>query len=143
MKIIVINGPNLNMLGVREPEIYGSQSLQDLNEYIRSFSVSKNIEVDFFQSNHEGNIIDVIQESMGKYEAIIINPAAYTHTSIAIADAIRAVGLPTVEVHLSDVNSREEYRKTSYISEHCVATVSGKGFNSYIDAIEIILSKLK
>lgn len=143
MKIIVINGPNLNMLGVREPEIYGSQSLQDLNEYIRSFSVSKNIDVDFFQSNHEGNIIDVIQESMGKYEAIIINPAAYTHTSIAIADAIRAVGLPTVEVHLSDVNSREEYRKTSYISEHCVATVSGKGFNSYIDAIEIILSKLK
>ena len=143
MKIIVINGPNLNMLGVREPEIYGSQSLQDLNEYIRNFSVLKNIEVDFFQSNHEGNIIDVIQESMGKYEAIIINPAAYTHTSIAIADAIRAVGLPTVEVHLSDVNSREEYRKTSYISEHCVATVSGKGFNSYIDAIEIILSKLK
>ncbi|MGI6442382.1 MAG: type II 3-dehydroquinate dehydratase [Synergistaceae bacterium] len=143
MKIIVINGPNLNMLGVREPEIYGSQSLQDLNEYIRNFSVLKNIDVDFFQSNHEGNIIDVIQESMGKYEAIIINPAAYTHTSIAIADAIRAVGLPTVEVHLSDVNSREEYRKTSYISEHCVATVSGKGFNSYIDAIEIILSKLK
>ena len=131
------------MLGVREPEIYGSQSLQDLNEYIRNFSVLKNIDVDFFQSNHEGNIIDVIQESMGKYEAIIINPAAYTHTSIAIADAIRAVGLPTVEVHLSDVNSREEYRKTSYISEHCVATVSGKGFNSYIDAIEIILSKLK
>ena len=143
MKIIVINGPNLNMLGLREPEIYGSQSLQDLNEYIRNFSVLKNIDVDFFQSNHEGNIIDVIQESMGKYEAIIINPAAYTHTSIAIADAIRAVGLPTVEVHLSDVNSREEYRKTSYISEHCVATVSGKGFNSYIDAIEIILSKLK
>ena len=143
MKIIVINGPNLNMLGVREPEIYGSQSLQDLNEYIRNFSVLKNIDVDFFQSNHQGNIIDVIQESMGKYEAIIINPAAYTHTSIAIADAIRAVGLPTVEVHLSDVNSREEYRKTSYISEHCVATVSGKGFNSYIDAIEIILSKLK
>mgnify|MGYP001101961131 FL=1 len=107
MKIIVINGPNLNMLGVREPEIYGSQSLQDLNEYIRNFSVLKNIDVDFFQSNHEGNIIDVIQESMGKYEAIIINPAAYTHTSIAIADAIRAVGLPTVEVHLSDVNSRE------------------------------------
>lgn len=143
MKIIVINGPNLNMLGVREPEIYGSQSLQDLNEYIRNFSVLKNIEVDFFQSNHEGNIIDVIQESMGKYEAIIINPAAYTHTSIAIADAIRAVGLPTVEVHLSDVHNREEYRKISYISEHCIATVSGKGFDSYIDAIEIILSKLK
>lgn len=140
MKIIVINGPNINMLGVREPEIYGRKSLKDLEEYIKKYAKARNIKPDFFQSNHEGDIIDVIQSSLGKYEGIVINAAAYTHTSIAIADALKAVSLPAVEVHLSDINSREEYRKNSYISEHCLAVVSGKGFDSYTEAINILLS---
>ena len=140
MKILVINGPNLNMLGIREPEIYGDETLEDLIDYVADYCKPRNVEVEFYQSNHEGDIIDAIQEALDKFDGIIINPAAYTHTSIAIPDAIKAVNLPAVEVHLSDINSREEFRKVSYTAPVCIATVSGKGFDSYLDAVEILLA---
>ena len=140
MKILVINGPNLNMLGIREPEIYGDETLEDLMEYVRDYCKPRNVEVDFFQSNHEGDIIDTIQAALGRYDGIIINPAAYTHTSIAIPDAIRSVNLPAVEVHLSDINNREDFRKISFTASACIATVAGKGFDSYTDAVEIFLA---
>ena len=128
MKILVINGPNLNMLGIREPEIYGDETLEDLMEYVRDYCKPRNVEVDFFQSNHEGDIIDTIQAALGRYDGIIINPAAYTHTSIAIPGAIRSVNLPAVEVRLSDINNREDFRKISFTASACIATVAGKGF---------------
>ena len=112
MKILVINGPNLNMLGMREPEIYGDETLEDLIDYVIDYCKPRNVEVEFYQSNHEGDIIDAIQEALDKFDGIIINPAAYTHTSIAIPDAIKAVNLPTVEVHLSDITAREEFRRS-------------------------------
>ncbi len=140
MKIIVINGPNLNMLGIREPDIYGDETLEDLMEYVSDYCKPRNVEVDFFQSNHEGDIIDTIQSALGKFDGIIINPAAFTHTSIAIADAIKAVNLPAVEVHLTDINEREDFRKVSFTAPVCVATVAGKGFDSYLDAVEILLA---
>ena len=140
MKILVINGPNLNMLGIREPEIYGDETLEDLMEYVRDYCKPRIVEVDFFQSNHEGDIIDTIQAALGRYDGIIINPAAYTHTSIAIPDAIRSVNLPAVEVHLSDINNREDFRKISFTASACIATVAGKGFDSYTDAVEIFLA---
>ena len=140
MKILVINGPNLNMLGIREPEIYGEKTLGDLIEYVIDYCKPRDIKVEFYQSNHEGDIIDAIQEALGKFDGIIINPAAYTHTSIAIPDAIKAVNLPAVEVHLSDITAREEFRKISYTAPVCIATVSGKGFDSYLDAVEILLA---
>ena len=140
MKILVINGPNLNLLGIREPEIYGDETLEDLMEYVRDYCKPRNVEVDFFQSNHEGDIIDTIQAALGRYDGIIINPAAYTHTSIAIPDAIRSVNLPAVEVHLSDINNREDFRKISFTASACIATVAGKGFDSYTDAVEIFLA---
>jgi len=142
MKILVINGPNLNMLGIREPEIYGEKTLGDLIEYVIDYCKPRDIKVEFYQSNHEGDIIDAIQEALGKFDGIIINPAAYTHTSIAIPDAIKAVNLPAVEVHLSDITAREEFRKISYTAPVCIATVSGKGFDSYLDAVEILLAWL-
>ena len=140
MKILVINGPNLNMLGIREPEIYGDETLEDLMEYVRDYCKPGNVAVDFFQPNHEGDIIDTIQAALGRYDGIIINPAAYTHTSIAIPDAIRSVNLPAVEVHLSDINNREDFRKISFTASACIATVAGKGFDSYTDAVEIFLA---
>jgi len=140
MKILVINGPNLNMLGMREPEIYGDETLEDLIDYVIDYCKQRNVEVEFYQSNHEGDIIDAIQEALDKFDGIIINPAAYTHTSIAIPDAIKAVNLPAVEVHLSDINSREEFRKVSFTAPVCIATVAGKGFDSYLDAVEILLA---
>ena len=140
MKILVINGPNLNMLGMREPEIYGDETLEDLIDYVIDYCKPRNVEVDFFQSNHEGDIIDTIQAALGRYDGIIINPAAYTHTSIAIPDAIRSVNLPAVEVHLSDINNREDFRKISFTASACIATVAGKGFDSYTDAVEIFLA---
>lgn len=142
MKFIVINGPNLNMLGVREPDIYGDETLEDLTEYISDYCKSRNIDVEFYQSNHEGYIIDTIQAALGKFDGIIINPAAYTHTSIAIADAIKAVNLPAVEVHLSDITAREEFRKISFVASVCIATVAGKGFDSYIDAVDTLIEWL-
>ncbi len=143
MKILVINGPNLNMLGIREPEIYGRKTLADIEENIKSLANAHNIEVEFFQSNHEGAIVDKIQDAYFNFDGILINPAAYTHTSIAIADAISAVGLPTVEVHLSDINSREDFRKHSYIAPKCISQVAGLGAKSYEVGLEKLYRHLK
>lgn len=138
MKLLVINGPNLNMLGIREPDIYGKETYASLLEYISGICEKKGIEVDFFQSNHEGAIVDRIQQAYGKEDAIVINPAAYTHTSIAIPDAIKAVGIPAVEVHLSDITKRETYRQISYVSDVAVKTIYGKGFRGYKEAVEYL-----
>ena len=138
MKILVINGPNINMLGIREPEIYGKATYDDLVAFIRIESEKLNTEVDFFQSNCEGEIVTAIQKAYRIYDGIVINPAAYTHTSVAILDAVKAVGIPTVEVHISDPDTREEFRKISFVRSACVATVKGKGFDGYIEAIKIL-----
>jgi len=138
MKILVINGPNINMLGRREPEVYGMQSYEDLLAFIREVAAELGAEVECFQSNSEGRIVDAIQNAYGRFDGIVINPAAYTHTSIAIPDAIKAVGLPTVEVHLSDVSRREAFRQVSYTAEACVETVMGKGFEGYREAIQVL-----
>ncbi len=139
MKVLVINGPNLNMLGIREPEIYGNSTYGDLISFVAEKAAERNVEVDFFQSNHEGALVDEIQRAyFDGYDGIIINPAAYTHTSVAILDAVKAVGLPTVEVHLSDVSRREEFRQVSYIREACAATISGKGFEGYAEALDVL-----
>lgn len=134
MNILVVNGPNLNFLGTREPGLYGSSTLEEINSQILSFAGSyrKDISVDFFQSNSEGEIVDRIHGAFGKYDGIVINPAAYTHTSIAIRDAITAVNLPVVEVHISNIYKREEFRHMSYVSDVSLGVVSGFGVNSYI-----------
>ena len=140
IKLLVINGPNLNMLGIREPEIYGRHTLGDLEEMLkRSFP---GIGFTFFQSNHEGAIVDEIQRAYGVMDGIIINPAAYTHTSIAILDALKAVGLPAVEVHLSDISARESFRRHSYISAACLATIAGRHFEGYREAASLLISHL-
>lgn len=141
MKLLVINGPNLNLLGMREPDIYGKQTLSDLEASVNDYCAEKGVEVDFFQSNHEGAIVDRIQAAYQIYDGLIINPAAYTHTSVAIPDAIKAVGLKAVEVHLSDIAKREAYRQHSFTSEACIATIAGKHFQGYIDAVDILLSE--
>ena len=134
MKIMVINGPNLNLLGVREPDIYGRETYADLIEKIRAHAVSRGVEVEFYQSNHEGDLVDCIQSTYRRFDGIVINPAAYTHTSIALPDAVKSVGVPTVEVHISDPNSREEFRRVSYIRSACVATICDRGTKGYLDA---------
>ena len=140
MKLLVINGPNLNMLGIREPGIYGAETFEDLIQKIKGHAVDLDIAVDCFQSNHEGALVDEIQAAWGKYDGIVINPGAYTHTSIAIADALAAVRIPTVEVHISDVDSREEFRRISYIRPHCVACIKGHGTAGYLEAMDILVS---
>lgn len=139
-KILVINGPNLNMLGTREPDIYGTHNYASLLAFIQEKAGALGLETDFFQSNHEGAIVDRIQQAYGESDAIIINPAAYTHTSVAILDALKAVGLPTVEVHLSDIDSREEFRRISYVSHYALKTIKGKGFDGYAEALEFLSS---
>lgn len=140
MKILVINGPNLNMLGIREPDIYGKSTYNELIELIKAHADKLGVEVEFFQSNHEGAIVDEIQRAyFDKLNGIIINPAAYTHTSIAIADALKAVMIPAVEVHISDVNERESFRHISYVKPVCVATVAGHGFDGYLEAMNILI----
>lgn len=134
-KLLIINGPNLNMLGIREPEIYGKQSYADLCDFIRSACAEYGAEYELYQSNHEGDIVDKIQAAYKVFDGIVINPGAYTHTSIAIPDAISAVGIPTVEVHISDVNSREEFRRHSFVSAVAKKTVIGLGFEGYRVAI--------
>jgi len=136
MKILVINGPNLNMLGIREPDIYGKQDFKALEDFIRSSANDLGLSVTLFQSNHEGEIVDAIQSAYKVFDGIVINPAAYTHTSVAILDALKAVGIPTVEVHLSDINSREEFRKHSYVSLIAKKTICGLGFEGYKLALE-------
>lgn len=137
MKILVINGPNLNMLGLREPEIYGNNNYQSLCDMIINHCDRKGIEVEIFQSNHEGAIVDKIQQAYNNFDGIVINPAAYTHTSVAILDALKAVNIPAVEVHISNVESREDFRKISFVREYCFKTISGKGFDGYIEAIDL------
>ncbi len=139
MKILVINGPNLNMLGIREPEIYGNETYKDLCDLIEDYATKKGIGVEIFQSNHEGVLVDKIQQAHQKFDGIVINPAAYTHTSVALLDALKAVGISAVEVHISDVSKREDFRRISYVREYCSATVSGLGFKGYLKAIDILL----
>ena len=156
MKILVINGPNINMLGVREPEIYGSDTYDDLVELVRrkarevseknyesgKTDIRSKVFVSFFQSNHEGEIVDTIQRALGEYDGIIINPAAYTHTSIAILDALKAVGLPAVEVHISDPDEREGFRLVSFVREACIGTVKGQGIEGYCKALELLANEI-
>ncbi len=139
MKILVINGPNLNMLGIREPDIYGSNTYENLVKMINDYANSNNIEVEIYQSNHEGDLVDKIQSAYKNKDAIVINPAAYTHTSVAILDALKSVGLPAVEVHISDVSKREDFRQISYVRGACLTTISGLGFEGYIKAIEYLI----
>ena len=136
MKLLVINGPNLNMLGIREPDIYGKQNFDALQSSVRAWAKEFGHDVTLFQSNHEGEIVDIIQSAYGVFDGIIINPAAYTHTSIAILDALKAVGIPAVEVHLSDINTREEFRRFSYVSLVAKKTICGLGFEGYRKALE-------
>ncbi len=141
MKILVINGPNINMLGVREPEIYGNRTYGALCTLIAEHCEKKDIEVDFFQSNHEGEIVDEIQEALGEYDGIVINPAAYTHTSVAILDALKAVAIPAVEVHISEVSEREEFRQISFVRYYCEKTICGHGFDGYTEAVDYLFEK--
>lgn len=144
MKILVINGPNLNMLGVREPDIYGRQTYEDLVEKIKKHAQKLGVEAEVLQTNCEGEMVDFIHRAYyEKASGIVINPAAYTHTSVAILDAVKAVGVPTVEVHISDVSKREGFRQISYIREACIATVSGKGFDGYTEAMDLLLKECK
>ena len=138
MKILVINGPNLNMLGIREPDHYGKETYEDLVDKIKKHCESKGIDVEIFQSNHEGDLVDKIQSAHRNADGIVINPAAYTHTSIAILDAVKSVNIPTVEVHISKVEEREDFRQISYVRLACVKTITGHGTDGYIEAIEFL-----
>ena len=142
MHILVINGPNMNMLGIRQPEIYGRATYADLQKMIREEADQLGVEVSFFQSNHEGALVDAIQQAyFDKVDGIIINPAAYTHTSVALLDAVKAVGIPTVEVHVSDPDSREEFRHVSYIRAACVSTIRGHGLPGYLEALRLLCDR--
>ena len=142
MKILVLNGPNMNMLGIRQPEIYGKATYADLVEMIEQEAEKLGVSVSFFQSNHEGALVDAIQQAyFDKVDGIIINPAAYTHTSVALLDTVKAVGIPTVEVHVSDPDGREEFRHTSYIRAACIATIKGHGLPGYVEALRLLCEK--
>ncbi len=141
MKLLVINGPNLNMLGIREPGIYGTESYEALCKKVRDYAAARNVEVELYQSNHEGDLVDKIQAAWGNTDGIVINPGAYTHTSVALLDAVKAVGIPTVEVHISDVSKREAFRQVSYSRAACVATISGHGLDGYIEAMALLIDK--
>lgn len=140
MKILVLNGPNINMLGMREPEIYGRETYYDLEEKIRTHVKDLDVKVEFFQSNHEGELVDKIQEAFGNTDGIVINPAAYTHTSVALLDALQSVQIPTVEVHISKVEEREAFRQISYIRSYCEKTITGHGLDGYLEAIDFLRS---
>lgn len=143
MKLLVINGPNLNFLGIREPDIYGKNTYADLCRLVQDTADTLGVEVEQFQSNHEGAIVDKIQWAWGKIDGIVINPAAYTHTSVAILDALKAVAIPAVEVHISDVDAREPFRAVSYAGLACVKTIKGHGFQGYREAMEYLVEMLK
>ena len=143
MKILVLNGPNMNMLGIRQPEIYGSATYEDLKSMIQAEADQLGVDVSFFQSNHEGALVDRIQQAYWeKMDGIVINSAAYTHTSIALLDAVKSVCIPTVEIHISKVERRESFRQVSYIREACIGTVTGKGFDGYLEGIDILMDHL-
>ena len=139
MKILVINGPNLNMLGIREPEMYGRETYEDLLEKIRRHAEKTGTEVSFYQSNHEGDLVDAIQGAYGIQDGIVLNPGAYTHTSVALLDALKAVQIPAVEVHISDVSKREDFRQISYVRQACIASVTGHGLKGYLEAIDLLM----
>ena len=141
MRILVINGPNLNMLGIREPGIYGKNTYADLCALIENYAREKDVEVRIFQSNHEGAIVDEIQAAYGKFDGIVINPAAYTHTSVAILDALKSVALPAVEIHISDVSKREYFRQISYAGMACEKSFIGLGFDGYLRGIDYLLNR--
>ena len=139
MKLCIINGPNLNMLGIREPDIYGCTTYADLCKTIRDHADKRSIEVEIYQSNHEGDLVDKIQSCYQTVDGIVINPAAYTHTSVALLDAVKAIGVPTVEVHISDVSKREDFRQISYIRAACIKTIAGHGIQGYLEAMDTLL----
>ena len=141
MKILIINGPNLNLLGLREPDIYGKRTYHDLVEIIRAEAQCLGIAVEFVQSNHEGALVDAIQEAYGAFDGIVINPGAYTHTSVALLDAVKAVGVPTIEVHISDPDQREDFRRVSYIRTACVASIKGHGLEGYLEALRLLANQ--
>lgn len=143
MKILVLNGPNINMLGIREPGIYGKQTFADLLNLLNKTAVETGIEIDQYQSNHEGDLVDNIQAAYGNYDGIVINPAAYTHTSVAILDALKSVSIPAVEVHISDVDSREAFRQISYAGMYCEKTIKGQGLDGYHQAILYLIEKYR
>ncbi len=143
MKILVLNGPNINMLGIREPGIYGKETFKDLLALLEETSQTENVQIDQYQSNHEGNLVDKIQEAYGVYDGIVINPAAYTHTSIAILDALKAVGIPAVEVHISDVSQREDFRQISYTGMYCERIIQGHGLDGYRQAIAYLIANYR
>ncbi len=137
--ILVINGPNMNMLGIRQPEIYGRATYEDLKEMISAEAEKLGVSVSFFQSNHEGALVDAVQQAyFDKVDGILINPAAYTHTSVALLDAVKAAGIPTVEIHVSDPDTREEFRRVSYIRQACVATIRGHGLQGYLEGLKLL-----
>lgn len=142
MKILVINGPNLNMLGIREPNHYGRETYADLVDKIRRYCRERGIDVEQYQSNHEGDLVDKIQSAYGNAQGIVINPGAYTHTSIAILDAVKAVGIPTVEVHISKVEEREDFRQISFVRPACIKTITGHGTDGYLEAIDLLSGDL-
>ena len=141
MKLLVINGPNLNMLGIREPDHYGRETYSDLVEKIKAHCQKRGVEVELFQSNHEGALVDEIQNAYGRIDGIVINPGAYTHTSIAILDALKSVAIPTVEVHISKVEEREDFRQISYVRLACAKTVTGHGTDGYLEAIDFLIER--
>ena len=141
MKILIIIGPNLNLLGLREPDIYGKRTYHDLVEMIRTEAEQLGVAVEFVQSNHEGALVDAIQDANGTFDGIVINPGAYTHTSVALLDAVKAVGVPTIEVHISDPDTREDFRKVSYIRAACVASIKGHGLEGYLEALRLLANQ--
>lgn len=141
MKLLIINGPNINMLGIREPQIYGKRTFQDLTALLDAKAVELQIQIEQYQSNHEGCIVDKIQQAYGVFDGIVINPAAYTHTSVAILDALKAVGIPAVEVHISNVDDREAFRQISYPGMYCEKTIKGQGFDGYCQAMVYLKEK--
>lgn len=143
MKLFVINGPNINMVGIREPGIYGTGSFADLLRLLEETGKRLGVEVEQYQSNHEGDLVDCIQAAYGRYDGIVINPAAYTHTSVAILDALKAVSIPAVEVHISDVSARENFRQVSYAGMACCKTIKGQGLDGYRQALEYLVEKLR
>ena len=143
MKLLILNGPNLNLLGLREPQIYGNRNYHDLCNLIEAHAAQIGVELEIRQSNHEGVLVDWIQEARGKFDGIVLNPAAYTHTSVALLDAVLAAGVPTVEVHLSDPDSREPFRRISYVRRACAACIKGRGPEGYLEAMDLLKSKLE
>ena len=142
MRLLILNGPNLNLLGIREPKIYGKQTYDDLCKLIESHAAERNVEVEIRQTNHEGVLVDWIQEARGSFDGIVLNPAAYTHSSVALLDALLAVGVPTVEVHISDPMQREPFRRISYVRSACVACIKGHGLNGYLEAMDLLTAEI-